>query len=67
MLRAGHADADAGIADQVRCRGHVAHVFAPADHDAVSRRTLDRVAGDDGIGLDRDTIAASVLGLLLAS
>ena len=62
-----HGDADTGVADEVAGGADVAHVRAPADEDAGGRCILDDVAGDDAIGLDRDALAALVVGLVLAA
>ena len=53
-------DADVGLAHDIAGGGDVAQVVAPAEHDAGGRRVLDHVAGDRGVGLDRDADAGAV-------
>src|SRR6185312_12499200 len=58
------ADAAAGAAHDIAGHAHVALVFAGADADAHRRRVLDDVAGDGGVGLDRDADTGGVRAAL---
>lgn len=53
----------AGPAHHVSGGGDVAQIGAIAKHDTGGRRVLDRVAGDGGIGLDRNADTGFVVGI----
>src|SRR6516164_9478101 len=54
------ADSDIGLAHHVAGRNHVAQIAAEAEHEARERRVLDHIAGDGGVGLDRNADAGGV-------
>src|SRR5262245_29874602 len=55
-----NADADMRIANEIVGDAYVAKITAPADHDAVARRSFDHIPIHHAIGLDSDADAALV-------